>query len=110
MRSCARRILLAATIFIALVIFCVLLKLAILTRISLMPGMTDGSIRSGGDEFFAALLQAGLDFLGQLRLGGNATHQRLVVGLGETLQPDFERADLLDWHLIHITVVDRVQR
>jgi len=39
MRSCARRILLAATISIALVIFCVLLTLAILLRISLVPGM-----------------------------------------------------------------------
>ena len=39
MRSCALRILLAATISMALVIFCVLLKLAILTRISLTPAM-----------------------------------------------------------------------
>jgi hypothetical protein len=39
MRSCALRILLAATICIALVIFCVLLKLAIFTRISFTPGM-----------------------------------------------------------------------
>ena len=40
MRSCALRILLAATISMALVIFCVLLKLAILTRISFTPGMS----------------------------------------------------------------------
>src|ERR1700694_2363602 len=39
MRSCARRILLAATISMALMIFCVLLTLAILVRISLVPGM-----------------------------------------------------------------------
>jgi hypothetical protein len=39
MRSCARRILLAATISIALVIFCVLLTLAILLRISFVPGI-----------------------------------------------------------------------
>ena len=39
MRSCALRILLAATICIALVIFCVLLMLAILVRISFAPDM-----------------------------------------------------------------------
>src|SRR5690606_26721639 len=39
MRSCALRILLAATISIALVIFCVLLMLDICVRISLAPAM-----------------------------------------------------------------------
>jgi hypothetical protein len=38
-RSCALRILEAATISMALVIFCVLLMLAILVRISLAPAM-----------------------------------------------------------------------
>ena len=39
MRSCALRILLAATISMALVIFCVFLMLAILLRISLAPAI-----------------------------------------------------------------------
>jgi hypothetical protein len=41
MRSCARRILLAATISIAFVIFCVLFTLEIFERISFVPGMLD---------------------------------------------------------------------
>ena len=40
MRSCALRILDAATVCMAAVIFCVLLMLAILVRISLAPAIT----------------------------------------------------------------------
>src|SRR5580693_7644013 len=64
MRSCARRILLAATISIALVIFCVLLTLAILLRISLVPGIACvPSVGAGGLEVLADLLQCGFVLL-----------------------------------------------
>ena len=56
MRSCALRILLAATISIALVIFCVLLKLAIFTRISFTPGMASvrpGRLANSSEIFFS---------------------------------------------------------
>src|SRR5262245_12652425 len=48
MRSCALRILLAATISMAFVIFCVILKLASLTRISFTPGMSFRRLRATG--------------------------------------------------------------
>src|ERR1700754_938835 len=98
MRSCALRILLAATIFMALVIFCVLLKLAILTRISLMPGM--GLVRAGSRELFAQLLETRLDVLAELGLRVDAVHQRLVVRLRERLQARFVGADFVQRHLV----------
>src|SRR5688572_19194556 len=85
MRSCALRILLAATISMALVIFCVLLKLAILTRISFTPGMA-ASIRSGSGELAADLFQRRLVLRRQHRRGVDRVDRRLVIGLGERLQ------------------------
>src|SRR6185295_14381475 len=104
MRSCARRILLAATICMARVIFCVLLMLAILTRISFVPAM--GSIGSGGREVVADLLVAGLDFLAELRLVVDLLQERGVGGLGVGLQGLLERDDLLLLHFVHVAVVD----
>src|SRR6187549_3426688 len=99
MRSCARRILLAATISMALVIFCVLLTLAILTRISLVPGM--GSIRSGREESLAELLVSLFDFLRELGLLVDLLQEVRVRGLRESLQRRLEVHDLLPVHLVH---------
>src|SRR5688572_1440183 len=108
MRSCALRILLVATICIALVIFCVLLKLAIFTRISFTPAMV--SIGPGDGELFRNLFQDCLVLGVQHRVGVEPVHLRLVVGLGEGLQARLERADFLQLHLVHVAVVDGVDR
>src|SRR5690606_34338794 len=117
MRSCALRILLAATISMALVIFCVLLKLAILTRISFTPGMSlsvavdryvPASISARLGEFFAALLQRRFVLRREHRVRVDAVDGLLVVGLGERLQTRFEGADLLQLDLVHVAVVHGV--
>src|SRR5690606_28891979 len=111
MRSCALRILLAATISMALVIFCVLLKLAILMRISLPPVMSlsvasdqylPASISARLGEFFADLLQRRLVLRREHRVRVDAVDGLLVVGLGERLQPLLEGADLLQLDLVHV--------
>src|ERR1700722_4304257 len=90
MRSCALRILLAATISMALVIFCVFLILAILPRISLAPAMSilyePYPLLERGEEFVAALLERGFDFLGQIRLRVDAFEQLPVGAARERLQ------------------------
>src|SRR5687767_9499293 len=108
MRSCARRILLAATISMALVIFCVLLMLAILTRISFVPAM--GSIGSGRSEVFADLLVAGLDFLAEFRVLVDRLQERGVLRLRVGLQRRLEVYDLLLVDLVHVAVVDGKDR
>src|SRR5271154_2058136 len=105
MRSCARRILLAATISIALVIFCVLLTLAILERISLVPGMA--SVRPGRLKGFADFLERRLVRL-ELRLGIDRRQIRRMGAAGEGLQRRLEGDDLRPLDLIHVAVVDRI--
>ena len=110
MRSCARRILLAATISIALVIFCVLLTLAILVRISLVPGMARSFssvpvARKSSQTFFSD----GLVLLAA-RLVIDGFEQRRVVGARKALQRRFELHDLAALDLVHVAVVDRVDR
>src|SRR5687767_8648352 len=109
MRSCALRILPAATISMALVIFCVLLKLAILMRISFTPGMLF-SVGSRGGELAADLLQRGLVLRRQHRIGVHGVDLLLVVGLGERLQTRFEGTDFLQLDLVHEAVVHGVNR
>src|SRR5688572_13468987 len=103
MRSCALRILLAATISMALVIFCVLLKLAILMRISFTPGIyvlgKRTLVSAGSRELAADLLQRGLVLGRQHRIGVDAVDLLLVVGLGKRLQTRFEGTDLLQLDL-----------
>src|SRR6202007_2392493 len=108
MRSCARRILLAATISMALVIFCVLLTLTILTRISLVPAM--GSVGSGREEGLADLLEAFLDFLAQLPLLVHLPQEGRMCSLREGLQRRLEVDHLLAVHLVHEAAVHRIDR
>src|SRR5262245_16708919 len=108
MRSCARRILLAATISMALVIFCVLLTLAILTRISFVPAI--GSIRSGREEGLADLLEALFRFLAELGLLVERLQEVRMRGLREGLERRLEVHDLLAVHFIHITLVYGIYR
>src|SRR6478735_4224371 len=107
MRSCARRILLAATISMALVIFCVLLTLAILVRISLVPGMSvraPGSVAARLREGLADLLERRLVVL-EHRLGVDGVDVGLVAGVREALQRRLEVDDLVARHLVHVAVV-----
>src|SRR5690606_3203852 len=66
-RSCALRILLAATISMALVIFCVLLMLAICVRISLAPAI-DYSLLNRSNRRAAITAALGSVGLGRLEL------------------------------------------
>src|SRR5262245_9846250 len=109
MRSCARRILLAATISMALVIFCVLLTLAILTRISFVPAM-GASVSARRREVFADLLVAGLDVLRELRLVVDLLEEGRVRRLREGLQRRLEFHDPLLLDLVHVAAVHREDR
>src|SRR5688572_25092498 len=68
------------------------------------------SVRPGRGELFGDLLQRRLVLRRQQRVRVHRVHQRLVVGPGEGLQPRLERADLLQLHLVHVAVVDGVDR
>src|SRR5258706_12635509 len=109
MRSCARRILLAATISMALVIFCVLLTLAILLRISLVPGMDRPLVAARLGELFADLLQRRLVRL-QLRLRIDGIQVGLAAAAREALERRLELDDPVARHLVHVAVVDGVDR
>src|SRR5258706_165047 len=109
MRSCARRILLAATISMALVIFCVLLTLAILLRISLVPGMDPLSVTARLRELFADLLQRRLVRL-EFRLRVDCLEVGLAAAAREALERRLELDDLDARHLVHVAVVDGVDR
>src|ERR1700689_3671937 len=104
MRSCARRILLAATISIALVIFCVLLTLAILERISLVPGMA--SVTAGGEEVLADLLQRSLVLL-EHGIVVDGLQRGAIVGAREVLQRGLEIHHLAEFDLVHAAIGDR---
>src|SRR5579864_3310842 len=100
MRSCARRILLAATISMALVIFCVLLTLAILERISLVPGMlARRSVAAGSEEILADLLERGFVHL-EHRIVVDGLHRGARVAAREVLQRGFEFHDLAALDLV----------
>src|SRR5258707_7043632 len=101
MRSCARRILLAATISMALVIFGVLLTLAILLRISLVPGMDQFSVAARLRKLFADLLQRRLMRL-ELRLRIDGVQVGLAAAARESLQRRLELDDLVARHLVHV--------
>src|SRR5438128_11273899 len=80
-RSCALRILLAATISMALVIFCVFLMLAIFVRISFAPAMVVSEARRG-EEVFAQLLERRVVFLREFRLVVDRLDERGGVRAG----------------------------
>src|SRR5215218_1316373 len=89
MRSCARRSLEAATIFIALVICCVDLTARIRRRISRSEGMSGGRFlgRSEGlAELGQRLRQLALDLIVDLLLGGKAREQLRAAGVEEREQ------------------------
>src|SRR5579863_5154100 len=104
MRSCALRILLAATISSALVILRVFLILAILPRISFAPAITS-SLPYGlqrREKFVAALLQGSFDFLGQIRLAVDGLEQLGVARVCEGLQARFRLDHLEARYLVEI--------
>src|SRR5579871_134092 len=106
MRSCARLILLAATISSALVIFCVLLTLAILVRISLVPGMgRSGGEAARGGKVVADLLQRRLVLL-EHRLAVDGVQISAITRAREGLQCrlEFHYATAID--LVHVAVID----
>src|SRR3990170_2558470 len=125
MRSCALRILLAATISMARVIFCVFCTLLILVRISLpmaiesVPGCKFQVARAHHEGFPCHLLlvtcclpcgvsleviesgaQLFLEVVAVLGLGVDLVEQRAVLGLHGGVQRLFERL-----HLLHVDVI-----
>src|SRR5512139_769603 len=114
MRSCALRILDAATISMAFVILRVFSTLLILVRISfpaaiVAPNQRGLSIDAG---FFELVHRGGERLLGrviQVAAGFDGVHDAGVLRLDEGHQRGLERQDLVDFDIVHVALVDREQ-
>src|SRR5512139_2020895 len=114
MRSCALRILDAATISMALVILRVFSTLLILVRISfpaaiVAPNQRGLSIDAGFLELFHRGGQRLFGFAVEIAAGFDGVHDAGVLRLHERLQCGFERQDLVDFDIVHVAVVDGEQ-
>src|SRR6185437_2857380 len=112
MCSCARRILLVATICIARVIFWVLRMLAIFARISLVPAMSllvcavrSASVAARPSKLLAELLQALIEFRCEIRVRVDRLQQVGVRRPAEVLQRGLECLDTEPVDLVHVAVV-----
>src|SRR6478672_5013454 len=108
MRSCARRSLEAATIFIALVICCVDLTARIRRRMSRREGISDGRLLRRGEglaELGQRLTEVALERIVDLLLLGEGGEQLRATRIEEGVQVTFVIAHLLDWHPVEEPVV-----
>src|SRR5690606_34063153 len=124
MRSCALRILDAATISIALVILRVFWTLLIFVRISLLPAISvprkvaavqqaRSAVRSERAGFLEVLddfVQLGLDFLRELRRVFDGLDQRRELRAHVLAQRTLGVERLGDVDVVEVTVVHREQR
>src|SRR5205814_10644205 len=112
MRSCARRSLDAATIFIALVICCVDLTARMRRRISNRDGMLGcGGFLRGREvlpELLQRLVQILLDRVVDLLLVRQGRDQLRLAGVEEAIELRFIRAHRFHRHRIEVAVGGRV--
>src|SRR5215467_8329802 len=109
MRSCALRILLAATISIALVILRVLCTLLILMRISLALGMTISAVRSVSARLLEVAdrrMQGFFVLLGQILVRFDPVDKARMLGLEVLAERLFDLQRVLHFDVIEILVVD----
>src|SRR5690606_15460933 len=116
MRSCALRVLLAATLSLARVIFFVLWTLAILVFTSFAPAINASSLQQlpglpglGRLELLDRRLDASFDVAVVVALLVDLVHQRFFFAVHVVEQRCLELANLVDGHVFQVTLVGGVQ-